>query len=112
MHCICQLLSYTDVRLANVYNLLRKSQMWKRTTHDEKNISNVDMYLRGPNIEHNKHTFFLNINTGICLFLVKDRSDVDSYDCKHFVQGCPTGFYTGSTVYKCKYPLLSIVMFT
>nr|XP_022342708.1 uncharacterized protein LOC111136263 isoform X4 [Crassostrea virginica] len=36
----------------------------------------------------------------ICLFLVKKSSDVDSYDCTHFDHGCPTGFYTGATMYK------------
>ncbi|XP_078330408.1 uncharacterized protein LOC111113824 [Crassostrea virginica] len=42
----------------------------------------------------------ISIHEDICLFLVKDRSEVDSYNCQHFVQGCPTGFYTGATVYK------------
>nr|XP_022304810.1 uncharacterized protein LOC111111912 isoform X2 [Crassostrea virginica] len=36
----------------------------------------------------------------ICLFLAKKNSDVDSYDCTHFDHGCPTGFYTGATMYK------------
>ena len=39
----------------------------------------------------------------ICLFLAKKKSEVDSYDCTHFDHGCPTGFYTGATMYKCKY---------
>ena len=40
--------------------------------------------------------------SGICLYLDKARSEVDSYDCKVFKYGCPTGPYFGSTVYKCK----------
>ena len=39
---------------------------------------------------------------GICLYLDKARSEVDSYDCKVFKYGCPTGPYFGSTVYKCE----------
>lgn len=40
--------------------------------------------------------------TGICLYLEKARSEVDSYDCKSFKYGCPTGPYFGSTDYKCE----------
>ncbi|XP_078312757.1 uncharacterized protein LOC144619207 [Crassostrea virginica] len=40
------------------------------------------------------------IHQGICLYLDKPRSEVDSYDCKIFKYGCPTGPYFGSTVYK------------
>ncbi|XP_078312503.1 uncharacterized protein LOC144619076 [Crassostrea virginica] len=39
------------------------------------------------------------IHQGICLYLDKARSEVDSYDCKIFKYGCPTGPYFGSTVY-------------
>ncbi|XP_078310352.1 uncharacterized protein LOC111135873 isoform X2 [Crassostrea virginica] len=42
----------------------------------------------------------ISIHQGICLFLRKDKSVVDSYDCKVFKQGCPTGPYFGETVYK------------
>ena len=38
----------------------------------------------------------------ICLYLRKDRSEVDSYNCLNFAHGCPTGTYRGSTVYKSK----------
>ena len=41
--------------------------------------------------------------SGICLYLDKARSEIDSYDCKIFKYGCPTGPYFGSTVYKCEY---------
>ena len=40
--------------------------------------------------------------SGICLYLEKARSEVDSYDCKVFKYGCPTGPYFGETVYKCE----------
>ncbi|XP_078312031.1 uncharacterized protein LOC111136086 [Crassostrea virginica] len=42
----------------------------------------------------------ISIHPGICLFLRKDKSVVDSYDCKVFKHGCPTGPYFGETVYK------------
>ena len=69
------------------------------------------LYLNKHHAEHVNIFYHLLFSffsiLGICLFLVKDRSEVDSYDCQHFVQSCPTGFYTGSTVYKCKCTLLS-----
>ncbi|XP_078311884.1 uncharacterized protein LOC144618852 isoform X2 [Crassostrea virginica] len=40
------------------------------------------------------------IHEDICLFLRKDRSEVDSFDCIHFQYGCPTSPYTGATVYR------------
>ncbi|XP_078311391.1 uncharacterized protein LOC111135134 [Crassostrea virginica] len=40
------------------------------------------------------------IQEGLCLFLKKDVSVVDSYDCTHFQYGCPPSPYTGATVYK------------
>ncbi|XP_078310475.1 uncharacterized protein LOC144618392 [Crassostrea virginica] len=42
----------------------------------------------------------ISIHQGVCLFLKKDKSVVDSYDCHVFNYGCPTGPYFGSTVYK------------
>nr|XP_022308640.1 uncharacterized protein LOC111114568 isoform X2 [Crassostrea virginica] len=30
------------------------------------------------------------IHKGVCLYLRKDRSEVDSYNCLHFAHGCPT----------------------
>ena len=38
----------------------------------------------------------------VCLYLRKDRSEVDSYNCLNFAHGCPTGTYRGSTVYTSK----------
>ena len=45
---------------------------------------------------------FLSIVIDICLYLRKDTSEVDSYNCLNFAHGCPTGTYRGSTVYKSK----------
>ena len=44
----------------------------------------------------------LCVIAGLCLFLKKDVSELDSYDCTHFRYGCPPSPYTGATVYKCK----------
>ena len=46
--------------------------------------------------------FFFSFVQGVCLYLRKDRSEVDSYNSLHFAHGCPTGTYRGSTVYKSK----------
>ena len=45
---------------------------------------------------------FLSFVIDVCLYLRKDRSEVDSYNCLNFAHGCPTGTYRGSTVYKSK----------
>ena len=50
--------------------------------------------------------------SGICLFLRKDLSLVDSYDCIHFRYGCPTSPYTGATNYRCKYLHIILCMST
>ncbi|XP_078311433.1 uncharacterized protein LOC144618711 [Crassostrea virginica] len=42
----------------------------------------------------------ISIHQGVCLYLKKNKSVVDSYDCHVFKYGCPTGPYFGSTVYK------------
>ena len=47
-------------------------------------------------------TICIFIISGVCLFLKKAKSVMDSYDCRVFKYGCPTGPYFGSTVYKCK----------
>nr|XP_022295508.1 uncharacterized protein LOC111105480 isoform X4 [Crassostrea virginica] len=40
------------------------------------------------------------IEKGICLYLKKDQSGLDVYNCTHFKYGCPTKFYSGSIIYK------------
>nr|XP_022290661.1 uncharacterized protein LOC111102281 isoform X2 [Crassostrea virginica] len=40
------------------------------------------------------------ISRGLCLFLSKRRSELDSYECKTFEYGCPDRPYLGSSVYK------------
>lgn len=49
-------------------------------------------------------TFILSISffEGLCLYLPKDDSKVDAYDCKNFRKGCPTENYRGSTIYERK----------
>lgn len=37
---------------------------------------------------------------GFCLFL--RYSDVDAYDCKRFIHGCPDADYYSDEIYKCK----------
>ncbi|XP_078328556.1 uncharacterized protein LOC144617683 [Crassostrea virginica] len=42
----------------------------------------------------------ISIQKGLCLYLPKDDSKVDAYDCKNFRKGCPTENYRGSTIYE------------
>lgn len=39
---------------------------------------------------------------GICLFLYKRYSLVDSYDCRGFTYGCPTASHFSDEIFKCK----------
>lgn len=43
-----------------------------------------------------------DIFAGHCLFLSKQRSELDYYECGSFSFGCPDRPYLGSSVYKCE----------
>lgn len=43
---------------------------------------------------------YISIQEGVCLFLAKERSELNYVDCKGFTHGCPTNNYQASTVYK------------
>ena len=64
------------------------------------------MKIKNKNFKDRLYNLFFII-PGVCLFLKKAKSKVDSYDCRVFKYGCPTGPYFGSSVYKCEVLLSS-----
>lgn len=51
------------------------------------------------NVQYYAYVFI----SGICLFLYKKYSLVDSYNCSHFVSGCPTSSFVSYKLFERKY---------